>query len=233
MSARRVRVAAIPAVGERLTLDPGASHHLLVVCRHPRDGAVVLFDGAGGEASARLDGVVRGDDGVQRAIVVAERVGRQTARSARHLVLGLPKGPAADQAVRMAVEVGVSHVHPVLAARSVAKGDHADRWHRIAVAAAEQCGRADVPVIAPVGTLTDAVAALAAVPDRRVGVPGAPIVGPAQADAAFAVGPEGGFTEREVLTLLDAGWSAVGIAAHVLRVDTAVAVGLASLGFDG
>ena len=46
------------------------------------------------------------------------------------------------------------------------------------------------------------------------------------------VGSEGGFAPREIDALLDAGWQATRLAPYVLRVDTAVAVGLAFLGWE-
>jgi 16S rRNA (uracil1498-N3)-methyltransferase len=220
---RRFRVPALPAPGERLPLDAAASHHLLHVCRHPRGARLVVFDGAGSEVEVALADV----DGV----AVIEGLGPPRSarpRHALHLVLALPKGPALDAALRMAVETGATHLHPALSERTIARGERPDRWERILASAAQQCGRADVPLLAPLLPLAEAAAAVPAGADRRVAVPGAERLAASEGDAAVAIGPEGGLTAREVDRLLAAGWAPMGLGEWVLRVDTAVAVALAS-----
>ena len=58
-----------------------------------------------------------------------------------------------DLAIRMATECGATHIHPTVMTRSIAKGDRAERWARIATSAAKQCKRAKPPVILPLSTL--------------------------------------------------------------------------------
>jgi 16S rRNA (uracil1498-N3)-methyltransferase len=48
-------------------------------------------------------------------------------------------------------------------------------------------------------------------------------------DVAWAVGPEGGFTEGELQAALESGWQAVGLGPRVLRVETAAIAGAALL----
>jgi 16S rRNA (uracil1498-N3)-methyltransferase len=222
---RRCLVRRLPEPGSAQPLERDASHHLLVVCRHPRGEALVLFDGEGLEVDAVLSGVER-----ELAWVTVTSAPRQVVEGpALHLLLALPKGPALDNALRMAVEVGATHLHPVTTERTVPKGDHRDRWERIAAGAARQCGRAVLPVVSALAPLQGAAAGLPASIDRRVAVPQAETGGRATGPAALAVGPEGGFTPGEVEWLLAAGWTAVGLGPWVLRVDTAVAVGLSAL----
>lgn len=220
---RRFAAPSLPSPGERVALDAAASHHLLNVCRHPRGARLVLFDGGGREVDAVLVDV----DGV----AVAEAIGATRVaapRHALHLVLALAKGGALDEALRMAVETGATDVHPAISARTVPRGDRAERWQRILASAAAQCGRADVPRLHPLRPLTGAADAVPSRADRRVAVPGAERSAPAAGDAAVAVGPEGGFAPAEIDALLARGWRAVGLGPWVLRVDTAVAVALAS-----
>jgi 16S rRNA (uracil1498-N3)-methyltransferase len=218
-------VRSLPERGTAQPLDREGSHHLLVVCRHARGEALVLFDGEGLEADAVLSGVER-----ELAWVTVTSEPRQVSDGpALHLLLALPKGAALDNALRMAVEVGATHLHPVLTARTVPRGDHQDRWERIAAGAARQCGRAVLPVVSALAPLPEAAAHIPAEVDRRIAVPHAPPVARATGAAALAVGPEGGFTPGEVERLLLEGWRAVGLGPWVLRVDTAVAVGLSAL----
>jgi 16S rRNA (uracil1498-N3)-methyltransferase len=87
-----------------------------------------------------------------------------------------------------------------------------------------------VPLLAEPEALLVAAAEVPATADRRLAVPGGPRRGPATGAAALVVGPEGGLTPAEIEALGAAGWVPAGLASQVLRVDTAVAAGLALLG---
>ena len=224
---KRVRVDGIPEAGGAVRLDAAGSHHLLTVCRHPRGAPLVVFDGAGAEAEAELV------DGTELATVRILAVRRSPVPPALHLVFALPKGPALEHALRMAVEVGVTHLHPVTTERTVPRGDHPDRWGRVLASAAEQCGRATLPSLSPLCPLPRAIERIPPEVDRRVALPGADDGVRATGDAALAIGPEGGFAPGEIDRLLHAGWTAFGLGPWVLRVDTAVAVGLAALAARG
>ncbi|HHO54524.1 MAG TPA: 16S rRNA (uracil(1498)-N(3))-methyltransferase [Deltaproteobacteria bacterium] len=225
---RRFVVEALAPESGQVRLDPATSHHLLVVCRHPRGAQLIVFDRGGLEADAELIDVEEGC-----AVLRLCSAPRSAAvRTPRHLVLGLPRGPALDHALRMAVELGITHLHPVLAARSVRRSDRADRWQRILEGAARQCGRADVPELRPLSPLDQVLPLLPDALACFVGVPGGPRLRPGPGPAALAIGPEGGFTPAEIQRALAVGWQPAGLGAWVLRTDTAVAAGLALLAPD-
>jgi 16S rRNA (uracil1498-N3)-methyltransferase len=199
-------------------LGPDASHHLLGVLRAPIGTAVALFDGHGHEARGRLVGTA---DGV--AVVEVGPVERRAPDGQLRLVLAVLKGNAMTDAIRMATEAGATEIHPVLAARSIARGERIDRWIRVAEAACQQCGRADLPSIAEIVPFR---AGLEAVPrdwDRRIAHPGGHPLGPTDGDAAVVVGPEGGFTPDEIALASELGFVRTSLARHVLRADTAAA----------
>ena len=206
--------------GDELVLDDTASHHLAAVLRLVAGDAVVLFDGRGRERPARI--VTPGPP----ARLAPTGPAREVVAVETHLVLGIPKGPAMDLAVRLATELGATHIHPVRAARTVATGDRRDRWLRIATSAAQQCGRADVPAVATPAPLDTVIAALPAHVARRLAVPGGPVRSPHAGPLAVAVGPEGGFTPRETDALVAAGFVPRSLGAFVLRTPTAVAAAL-------
>lgn len=219
---RRFRAVDLPEAGGEVMLDEGASHHLLRVTGIGRGEAVELFDGSGRRALARLDRVEAG-----RAVLDVEPASAEAPRPARWLLVSLVKHDAFDLILRMATELGASHIVHVLAARSVARGERADRWARILESAAAQCGRADLPELcAPLGF----EAALARPPagvERRIYLPNAPMLAAAAGPVALLLGPEGGLTPEEVQAALAAGYEAEGLGPSVLRADTAVAAALA------
>lgn len=221
---RRFLVHPLPGPGTA-ALGPDASHHLLGVLRAPVGTPIALFDGQGHEARGRLVGT---DGGV--AVVEVGPTERRAPDGHLRLVLAVLKGNAMTDAVRMATEAGATEIHPVLASRSIARGERIDRWVRVAEAACQQCGRADVPAIAEIVTFRAGLEAVPTSWDRRIAHPGGHPLGPADGDAAVVVGPEGGFTPDEVALAGELGFVRTSLARHVLRADTAAAVAVALTG---
>lgn len=223
---KRFRVAALPTVsGSLVHLEADDSHHLLVVCRYRRGASLVLFDGHGHELDAVLEGVQEGI-AVARTTSVPRTV---DAVAELRLLLAVPKGPALDRALRMAVEVGVTHVHLALGARSIQRADRSERWRRILRSACQQCGRADEPSLFPLRSLAEARSDIPPGLQRYLALPGAAKRAAGGRAACVAIGPEGGFTPAEVDAFLDLGWSPLSLGPWVLRSDTATAVALALL----
>ena len=136
--------------------------------------------------------------------------------------------------VEKATELGVGAIHPVLTQYGQTKRINAERLRAHAIEAAEQCGRLEVPLIAPPCPLGDTLAGWP--PERRLLVCD-PDAESTVADALFAdtgttwailVGPEGGFapSERRLLSDHPATVSAR-LGPLTLRAETAVAAALA------
>lgn len=224
MSVRRFPVAVLPADGGRVRLDPATSHHLLRVTGIAPGETVELFDAEGKVAPARLVGAVDGRAELDAGVPV-----RPAADAPRWLLLAVLKGGAFDTAVRMGTELGVDHIVPVLAQRSVARGDRGPRWSRIATSSVAQCGRPSAPTVHPAGSLSEALARLPADVTLFVAAPGAEARSAPAGPAAVCIGPEGGWTTDEVQAIEAAGGQRLGLGRWVLRADTAVAAALARL----
>ena len=129
------------------------------------------------------------------------------------------KGDKIDDVIRDAVMMGVAAVQPLLTARTevpeaaFSRGRRVERWQRIAVASAKQCGRAVVPHIFAPCSLTDMPRRSAARSEAHAGgagrgdASGASSLAPADASgtAMVLVGPEGGWAEEEVALAIEAG----------------------------
>ena len=228
MNLPRFHVAGA-APGSRIALPEHTAHHAREVLRLRAGSAVRIFDGAGAEFEATLDSVTRQG-------VLARLAGPATPRcpeSPLRVVLALPplKGDRMESVIQKATELGVAEVRPVVTARTDAAGRPAlqgtrqERWEKVASGAAEQCGRAVVPVIHPTATL-DALLA-EAFDGRRIlflETPGqAPLAagGPRPVSALALVGPAGGWEPAEAARLLSAGFEAAGLGPRVLRAETA------------
>ena len=130
-----------------------------------------------------------------------------------------------------ATELGVSHIVPVVSERSEKKSLNMERLQRIAAEASEQSGRGDVPAIHPIISLDEAIkhinVSLASRP-REVVVfhtEGDPFQrGPFDGAKSIAVfiGPEGGWSEKEVELFHNESIPVKCLGRQVLRAETAV-----------
>ena len=219
---RRFLAPEVPEPGARLTLEPGPSHHLLRVTGVARGEQVGLYDGRGRGGVGVLVEILGG-------LAIIEVLQVETAAPPRPLwlLVGLLKSGTMDEVVRQATELGVSHIVPVLADRSVARGERVDRWLRVAEAAVGQCGRAAPPEIFAPCSLTDAIALTPTELDRRVYAPNAPRQTAPDGPAALLIGPEGGLSGGEIAKAESSGFLLEGLGPLTLRADTAVTAVLA------
>jgi 16S rRNA (uracil1498-N3)-methyltransferase len=140
----------------------------------------------------------------------------------------------------------VAAIQPLQCARSVLKlaGERAERrqahWQAVAVAAAEQSGRTQVPSILAVCTPAQWLATLPAGDDARLLLCFAADAHPvthlgAAAGGCMRVmsGPEGGLTPEEEALARRHGFQPLSLGPRVLRADTAPLAVLALLGAGG
>ena len=228
---RRLFVPADRLAGSTVTLDGDAHHHLSIVLRARPGDVVTLFDGAGGEVDARVLRIDRAGTQVE----LGARRSAPVSAAAITLLCAIPRGARMDLLLQKTVEVGVATIVPLLTARAVARPDagRRERWVAIAREAARQCGRADLPDIAPPTPLAEALRD-DRLPARRLALferdeaPGlrAALAGE-PAPTALLVGPEGGFEDAEREAALAAGFTAVSLGRRILRVETAAIVAVA------
>lgn len=232
MGARRLFVPADRLGGPTVSLTGPEHHHLTIVLRARPGERLTLFDGAGGEVDARI----RTIDGTRAELELGARRAGVVAAAPVTLLTAVPRGPRMDVLLQKAVEVGVSRLVPVIAARSVARPDagRRERWATIAREAARQCGRADLPAVESPLALAEALGD-AALPARRLalfereGVPGLrdALAGLEPAATALLIGPEGGWEATERDAARAAGFLGVSLGSRILRVETAAIVAVA------
>jgi len=228
MTLHRFHVAAA-APGARLTLPEHTAHHAREVLRLRAGAGVRIFDGAGHEWDAVLDEVSRRSVCARVLHPVAARP-----ESPLRLTLAMAalKGDRMELVLQKTTELGVGEIWPVVtfrtdaAARPALEGSRSERWERVASAAAEQCGRAVVPQVAPTTTLAGLLER-PFVGGRVVllETPGHAALSSLAVDAAspllLLVGPAGGFEPSEANDLRAAGFEAAALGPRILRAETA------------
>ncbi len=203
---------------------PDQSRYLTGVMRLTQGSDLLLFNGRDGEWRAVIT------EFTKRGVVLRceEQVRPQSLGPDLDLVVALVKKSRVETIVEKAAELGVRRVRPTITRRTNVEKVRLDRLDAIAIEAAEQTGRLDVPIV-------DDLVKLDAIldgwdPDRRLmfcdETGGAPATGALQAAGpspwAILIGPEGGFApeERERLRALPF-TTAVSLGPRILRADTA------------
>lgn len=209
--------------GVSVSLDDGQAAWLGRVMRRRAGGRFAVFNGRDGEWEAEIAALERGSG---RAAVL-RRLRPQAPSPDIWLAFAPAKRGMADLAVRQATELGASRILPVTAEYSVVDRLNMTRLRRIAIEAAEQCGRLDVPEIAPLASLRDLLAVWPAERPLSACHPGG---GPMQAGPApggLLLGPEGGFAAAELDALAETGFvRLVDLGPRILRAETAVVAAL-------
>jgi 16S rRNA (uracil1498-N3)-methyltransferase len=218
-------------VGVSVELDPAEAAHVTGPLRGRVGDPVVLIDGEGVVADARVTRVHR------RTVVAEVSAVKRSPKGSNDgvaLALSVIERQPMDWAVQKAVEVGVGRFVPIISARTQRTGAAAEKrcshWRRLALQALKQCRRPWAMVVEQPLTLEQFLR------QRRpsAGLFGDPAGRPLGAclecePDGLLIGPEGGFTADEMERLRDKGWTGASFGPHVLRAETAAVVGSALL----
>lgn len=227
-----------------LTLSGDDAHHLAYSLRARRGDKLTAVDGAGNCAVIELIDF-------DKETIKARRVSDiKQVDAERSIILAdcLPKHNRFDNIIEKATELGVEKIVPILSDRTVARPlgvrmqAKIERWNRLAKEAAEQCARDTIPEIDKINVLdfwlreitplaedtlllfcweceqsTTVREVLSANRDKNIIV---------------IIGPEGGFSEREVAAIKKAGGISVTLGKRVLKTDTAAIAVLAMINYE-
>lgn len=231
---------------DRGLLDAEQSHHCVQVMRQAVGDLFAVFDGHGAEAKARITEIAR--DQVKFQILAKA----STPRPAHPVWLAqaLTKAKSMDLIIEKATELGVSELAPLKSDHSVAQVDDekaeakVEKWQKLTIEAAKQCGQNWLPVVHPPQAPKDFVASLPKGAVKLIaslqhearplkGVlrehlaslkPGTPIV--------VMIGPEGDFTPAEIGQARSAGFHPVSLGKIILRAETAAFFALSSIAYE-
>ena len=220
--------------GSTLSLNPDSAHYLRTVLRLKRGDELTIFNGAGGEYPAVLQLVSRDE-----VIAVLGDFDPRDAESPlqTHLGLGISRGERMDIAIQKAVELGVSAITPLFTERCVVHLDEAKtdqrwrHWQMVARSACEQCGRNRLPEVRRPAKLDAWMGEQAGLRLFLHPHGGKTLreIDPPSGAVCLLSGPEGGFSERERLNALAAGFTPLRLGPRVLRTETAALTALAAI----
>ena len=193
---------------------------------------VVVFDGQGTLAEGRI--TEHRDQAGNLEIELGPARTMPEPSPQIELCASLPKGDRLSTMLDMATQAGMAVFRPLECEWSVRKAsgmrsDQGERWRRIFLEACKQSGQAWLPTIAsPLDPIT---AARSAREEGRVvlaaqqgGVPINEAVSDGPSLVTILVGPEGGFSERELHALGEAEARFVSLGRAIFRVEAAAAM---------
>lgn len=221
--------------GQIIALSDAAAHHVISVLRLKVGDAITLFRGDNFEFTAHIAQIQKKQTTIE--ITSKTAINRESSRKI-HLAQAIAKGDKMEWVIQKAVELGVTSITPLLSERSVVRLDierlqkkHL-QWQAIAIAAAEQSGRTHIPLI-HTSTSIHAFVETCRAEHQWILSPTATQCLPEMilpnAKIALLIGPEGGFTEQELLVAASHQTHAIKLGPRILRTETAAIAALAIL----
>jgi len=218
-------------------------HQIRRVFRLREGDSVILFNGTQFDYVCKIDGF--GDESklsdttVIHFRVTATERSRSSSQQQLFLCAALTKKDTFEWIVEKATELGVTDIIPVIAERSEKKSLNAERLKKIAIEASEQSGRATIPMVHDIMGLEDVAEFL----KQRGVFPKQHIVFHTEGDVfnrsnidvslplAVYIGPEGGWSVKELKYFHTQNISVACLGPQVLRAETAVVATLSQVVF--
>lgn len=200
--------------------DSALVHQWRRVLRILEGQEVRLFDGRGKERTYRVAEYTK-DHGASLAFV-REELARFPTHSVT-LFFALLKKEKSEWVIQKGTELGATRFVPVISDRTEKTGCSLERMRKIAIEAAEQCGRSDIPEITSPASLRSVLEQYKGEMTLVVCHEGggrdvrANVAGP----VGCLVGPEGGWSDAEIELFSSSGIPLVSLGEFTLRAETA------------
>lgn len=232
--------------GNEVTIGGDEAHHLAYSLRARRGEKITAVDSAGKCAVIELVDF-------ERNKIKARRISElQQVVTERKIILAdcLPKQNRFETIIEKSTELGVDRIEPLISERTIARPDgdreksKLERWKKIAKEAAEQCARDTIPEIVNVRKLGDWLKEITPLDntlllfcweseqDTTVREVLSNYRTSGGEKIIVLIGPEGGFSQREVDAIKSAGGKSVTLGKRVLKTDTAAISVLAMINYE-
>ena len=212
-----------------IILDEFSSHHALRVMRVKVDDFLVLFNGDGFEYRGRVSDINKKTINVE---ILSKEKNNSESSININLFQSISSNEKMDMVIQKATELGVSSIQPIFTSRSTIKlsldrtKKRVIHWKQDSISACEQSGRSKIPTIkSPIefdqiseGIKTNSLNLLLH-PDNLEESSNLP--NEYSGDINIFIGPEGGFSQDEVLLLKKQNCINIQLGPRILRTETA------------
>ena len=229
---------------EIIELPKDVTHHVLHVFRHNMEKSITV---TGSDNRCGTYQITAEVDGKAQAKLI-EYVEGNLASYRTILVQSLLKGEKLEWVLQKATELNVDTIYLVSTANCVAKYDEkklqskVNRWEKIMLEAAQQCGRNHLPTLVVGETLLQALdiesEALKLVAyENEAGQTIKDVLKTLHSDKSvtdvlICIGPEGGYQEKEINAIIESGGKSVSLGNTILRAETAAIGSLAMIQYE-
>lgn len=207
-----------------IALPADAAHHCVQVLRYRVGDELVLFNGDGFDYLATVEQIEK----KRCQVKISKRINPQNESPLNiHLYQGVARGDKMDLIIQKAVELGVKEFTPLLTERCNVKleGKRLDKklqhWNKTIISACEQSGRAVIPELHPPMAINQLVetkiVSIYLEPNASSNFKELSI----DKSASLFVGPEGGFSGKDLAHLKLVRCQGVKIGPRILRTETA------------
>ena len=214
-----------------IELNKDQAHYLSRVMRSTLGDSIDVFNGQNGEWQCRISQISKSNV----RLIPVQQAKQQTTTKGPSLAFAPIKKSRTDFIIEKATELGVSEISPVFTANTDTNRVKVDRLQMIAIEAAEQCRRLDIPEVKAPTHLQQFLENYPTdhhlfVLDETGNAPPLPDVinsGNNIENVCFLIGPEGGFQSSELDALRKLPFATtVGVGPRILRAETAVVAAL-------
>lgn len=227
-------------ITDEVTISGEDAHHLARSLRARRGDKITAVDGAGNCAVIELIDF-------DKEKILARRVSKvQKIPVEKKIILAdcLPKQNRFDNIIEKATELGVEKIIPLISERTIARPrvGRLERWKKIAKESSEQCARDTIPEIGEIRELDDWLKEISPLDEDTLllfcweseqETTVREILSVNKDKNIFVlIGPEGGFSEREVEKIKNVGGVSVSLGKRILKTDTAAISVLAMINYE-
>ena len=222
------------AIGDEIVIAGEEAHHIIRVLRLGPGHSVSISDGKSVESLGVISDIDIRDTKIK--IRILDQNKSKETKPFITLLQALPKGEKFDWIIQKSTELGVSTIIPVITQRTIVNilpsklERRMERWNKIAIEAAKQSLRMDIPQIGELSTFDASLREvekhhLSIIPweqEKELSIRKAlkSIDGTVTKVAVF-IGPEGGFSPEEVKKAKEMGAVSVSLGPRILRTETA------------
>jgi len=200
-------------------------HHLRDVLRMKVGDSLELLDGSGKIYTAKISEIEKNKITCE---IISSKQEESEPKVKVTIAQSLPKASKMDLIIEKCTELGVHQIIPMQTERTIAKSPKLDRWKKIAKEAVEQSGRAIIPAISPLTDFQEVLKMrnqfeLALIPwelEKNNSLKQA-LTTYRPNHLLILIGPEGGFSQKEIELAKEAGFTPISLGKRILRTETA------------
>jgi 16S rRNA (uracil1498-N3)-methyltransferase len=228
---RRFYIEQSEAFRDKVVIKGDDARHIINALRLGIGDMITLFDGTGHEYISRIDGTGSG----KVDISVLERIIAKTESCVKITIAqAFLKEKKMDILVRQLTELGIARWFPFISERSVARPDkkriesRIKRWKRISKESLKQCKRSVLPEIGELLDFKDMLKLGKKYNNKVVfwenetkPLDSSIISTEVDDNILVLIGPEGGFSEDEIMSAKEKGFVTAALGPRILKAETA------------